>query len=192
MEVVILRSVCKILGGTEPCVLKKLSSTSNSLITMAVIRSANIIDADKISRLVSSTARDHIGPTLGESGLETLLCSMDLYSTRQRLDDGWPSFCALKDGNLVGVVVVRPPSHLYHLFVSTDFQGNGIGRALFEVADGRAIELAGIPLQTVNSSLNVVAVYEQFGFVPQGQVSEIDGVKFQPMVRNAMTRTETS
>ena len=151
---------------------------------MADIRIATVDDAHAISRLVSSLTLSHVGPSLGGGGLDKLLDSMDVTSTRKRLNDGWPTFCALQRRELVGVVVIRPPSHLFHLFVRSDVQGCGIGRALFEVADKIANEVAGVPLATVNSSLNAILVYERLGFVPEGPIRDVEGVRFQPMVRS--------
>lgn len=150
---------------------------------MTDIRIATADDAEQISSLVCAVARDYVGPTLGEGGLDKLLRSMNAASTRNRLSDGWPTFCASQDGQLAGVVVVSPPSHLFHLFVKSDVQQCGIGRALLEVADQAAVELAGHRLATVNSSLNALSVYQKWDFVPEGSVRDLDGVRFQPMVR---------
>ena len=150
---------------------------------MTDIRIATLDDADEISSLVSALSRDQVGPSLGEGGLDKLLRSMNASSTRQRINDGWPTFCAWQRGRLVGVVVVSPPSHLFHLFVRSDFQRCGIGRALLGVADQKALELAGSRLATVNSSLNAISVYQRWGFVPEGPIKDLDGVRFQPMVR---------
>ncbi len=147
------------------------------------IRHATPTDARQISELVSAVTRQHIGPQLSGTGLQVLLRSMDEESTRTRLVDAWPTFCAFRDGTLAGVLVIKPPCHLYQLFVRSDMHGKGIGRCLFEVAEKRVIEDTGDGLRTVNASLNAVGVYKRFGFELKGSVMEHDGVSFQPMVR---------
>ena len=148
------------------------------------IRRAIADDAGQLSELVSSVTRQHLGPQLSEAGLQALLLSMNEASTRERLVDDWPTFCAFRDEVLVGVIVIKSPGHLYQLFVCSDLHGKGIGRSLFEVADKRVIEETGNGIRTVNASLNAIPVYKRLGFELNGSVMEHDGVRFQPMVRN--------
>ncbi|WP_186775839.1 GNAT family N-acetyltransferase [Rubripirellula tenax] len=148
------------------------------------IRDASTHDAAAISLLVSSLAREHIGPSLGPGGLDVLIASLDFDSTLQRLKDDWLHLAAFDDRDLVAVVVVKPPIHLYHLFVRSDLQRSGIGTKLLDEADRRVQRSCGLRLATVNSSLNAVSAYMRFGFKPDGGVVDIDGVRFQPMSRH--------
>jgi GNAT superfamily N-acetyltransferase len=147
------------------------------------IRDATIDDALAISEHVSALATQYIAPSLGDGGLERLLASMDVASTRQRILDGWPHLCAFDGNDLVGVLVVKPPTHLYHLFVSSDFQRTGVGKNLFSIGDERLFGETHQRLATVNSSLNAVCIYERLGFVANGPLADVGGVRFQPMVR---------
>jgi GNAT superfamily N-acetyltransferase len=153
------------------------------------IRDANPSDAGAVSALVSSLARQHIADSLGDGGLEFLLSSMDVISTLQRLADGWPHLIAVNGEELLAALVVKPPTHLYHLFVRSDLRRTGIGSKLFSVADARVFRSTGGPLATVNSSLNAVAAYQRFGFVVDGAVVDRNGVRFQPMVRKTASPT---
>ena len=146
-------------------------------------RRAILDDADEISDLVSNVSRKHIGPGLCRSGLQALLRSMDKEATVKRIADGWPGFCALVGQVLVGVAVIKPPGHLYQLFVRSDVQGKGIGRSLFEIAEKHVIDETGNEIRTVNASLNAVSVYKRLGFELNGAIMEHDGVRFQPMLR---------
>ncbi len=147
------------------------------------IRMATINDAVAISEHVSVLSTKYIAPSLGDGGLEKLMSSLDVASTRQRILDGWPHLCAVDGDDLVGVLVVRPPNHLYHLFVHSDLQRTGIGKKLFVTADDRLYADSHCRLATVNSSLNAVCVYERLGFVANGPVADVGGVRFQPMER---------
>lgn len=146
-------------------------------------RKATRDDAATISRFVSKLATQHIAPALTSNGVATLLATMDVDSTRQRISDGWLHLMGFEESRLLGVAVVKPPTHLYHLFVETDFQRSGIGRNLFYLANELTDYEAGKPIQTVNSSLNAVEVYRRLGFVTEGKVVDQDGVRYQPMVR---------
>ena len=140
-------------------------------------------DYDRIATMVSTLASEHIAPSLGDGGIEVLLSSLGPEPTRKRILDNWFHLCAFKDDKLIGVVVVRPPSHLYHLFVVSDLQRQGIGGRLFAAADAASIASSQSHISTVNSSLNAVPVYERFGFAVDGPVVETNGVRHQPMVR---------
>ena len=147
------------------------------------IRNATADDAAAIAEFVSTLATKHIGPSLGDGGLGVLLESMNEAETRQRMIDGWPHTCAFRGDRIVGLVVVKPPTHLYHLFVTTELQGTGIGRKLLGVADQWSDATSSESIRTVNSSLNTVAIYNRFGFEADGPMVDTNGVRYQPMVR---------
>ena len=146
---------------------------------------ATIDDAAAISELVSSVSRNFIATSLGPGGLSKLLASMDRDATEQRIREGWLHLLAIERHVLVGVIVVKPWTHLYHFFVRDDWRGRGIGRTLFESAEAWALERVGKRLQTVNSSLNAIGIYERLGFESSGPVIDLDGVRYQPMARAA-------
>ena len=149
------------------------------------IRPAEKSEAEAISRFVSELTVTHIGPTLQVGGLEHLLRSMDVRSTVARMTDGFPYWVALESGAVVGVAAVRPPSHIYHLFVRSDRQRSGIGRQLMNEALRFISDRCGRATVTVNSSLNAVDAYRRFGFRNVGdEVFDDSGVCFQPMSRD--------
>lgn len=147
------------------------------------IRRATIDDASAISEQVSKLTTLYVAPSLSDGGLEKMLASMDVASTLQRIQEDWPHLCAFDGDRLVGVIVVKPPTHLYHLFVHSDFHRTGIARKLFTLADKLVFNRNQCRLATVNASLNAVVVYERFGFAVAGPITQTDGVRYQPMVR---------
>jgi len=146
-------------------------------------RNALTTDAAAIASFVCNLATEHIASSLTQGGLDKLLDSMSADATLQRIADGWPHICAFDGNDLVGVVVVKPPSHLYHLFVRTDCQRSGIGKKLLALADDWSTSASGERLATVNSSLSAVRIYNRFGFDADGPGIETDGVRYQPMAR---------
>ena len=147
------------------------------------IRHADLLDASKISLFVSELASRHIGPTLGLGGTDKLLASMDRESTITRMTDGYPHWVALDGDALVGVAVVKPPSHIYHLFVRSDQQRNGIGRLLLNEALRFISEDPNAGTITVNSSLNAVGAYRRFGFEDSAEAVDDGGVRYVPMAK---------
>ena len=154
------------------------------------IRLAEKSEAEAISRFVAELAVTHIGSTLQVEGLENLLRSMDVDSTITRMTDGFPHWVALEGGAIVGIAVVKPPSHIYHLFVRSDRQRSGIGRRLMNEALWFISDRCGRATVTVNSSLNAVDAYRRFGFRNAGdEVLDGAGVRFQPMSRDLPSRS---
>lgn len=147
-------------------------------------RDAIISDAPMISDFASSLASQYIAPSLEIGGLAILLESMNATATAERIASGWIHVCCMDDDQLAGIVVIRPPRHLYHLFVRSDLQRRGIGRNLFRTADDRVFKDTSTRILTVNASLNAVDAYFRLGFVPAGDVVNSNGVRFQPMVRS--------
>jgi GNAT superfamily N-acetyltransferase len=149
------------------------------------IRLAEKSEAEAISRFVSELAVTHIGSTLQAGALENLLRSMDVDSTVTRMTDGFPHWVALEGGAIVGIAVVKPPSHIYHLFVRSDRQRSGIGRRLMNEALSFISDRSARATVTVNSSLNAVDAYGRLGFRNAGEeVVDGAGVRFQPMSRD--------
>ena len=157
------------------------------------IRLAEKSEAEAISRFMSELTVTHIGSTLQVEGLENLLRSMDVDSTITRMINGFPHWVAIEDGAIVGVAVVKPPSHIYHLFVRSDRQRSGIGRQLMNEALWFISDRYGRATVTVNSSLNAVGAYRRFGFRDAG-AEVVDGasVRFQPMSRDLLMRASRS
>ena len=145
------------------------------------IRRADISEASDISSFVLELAESHIGPTLEEGGLQKLLDSMDTESTSQRFRDGFPHWIVDEGAQILGVAAVKAPGHLYHLFVTTERQREGIGRVLLGEALRFISEEQNCSLATVNASLNSIEAYKKFGFMETSPTMEIDGVRFQPM-----------
>ena len=154
------------------------------------VRRADISEACHLSTFVSDLSRVHIGPTLQEEGIERLLQSMDTESTVRRFRDGFPHWVAINDTLILGVVVVKPPSHIYHLFVNTDQQREGIGRILLNRALRYILEEQHRDLVTVNASLNSVDAYKSFGFAESSDICEDGGVRFQPMSQTLVPESE--
>ena len=144
-------------------------------------RIGGVNDAGAISDFISALTKRHISPTLDQDGIDGLLASMNVEATRDRLCGDFHFILAFVNDKLVGLAVIRNPSHLYHLFVETDHQRQGIGRNLFAKAQNYVRNRTGSLSMTVNSSLNSIETYLRLGFTMAGDIETINGVRFQPM-----------
>lgn len=143
------------------------------------IRSACLGDAVNVSQLIKGFAHCFV---VDEEVAETkFLPSMEPESIAELISS--PNFIyeiAESNAQLIGVVALRKPGHLYHLFVAQQFQGKGYSRLLWE----HILQLASSFKQealTVNASINAIPVYEAFGFKVAGELTTMNGVRFLPM-----------
>jgi GNAT superfamily N-acetyltransferase len=145
------------------------------------IRLAQVADAPAISCLIRELSASFLLHADG-SGAEPFYAAISEASIRRYIESqNFSYYIAHLSSSLVGVVAVRDHRHLYHLFIAREFQGQGFARELWEFAKANAMASGQQAAFTVNSSLNAVPVYQQFGFAIHGAVVEAHGVAFQPM-----------
>jgi N-acetylglutamate synthase-like GNAT family acetyltransferase len=146
------------------------------------IRPASTNDATAISELVSQSARQFITPEFNQQGANTMLNSLVPQAFLENMTTGFCYWIAEQDGKLVGVIGLKPPNHLFHLFVTAPVHGQGIGRKLWRtlVADlGKQFsDKPGFEV-TVNASRYAIPFYRQLGFVSAS--SEADQSTNQPV-----------
>ena len=103
-------------------------------------------------------------------------------------------FLAITESNdrqndqIIGVISIKENYHLFHLFVSPDWQKKGIGKQLWfnflsfleENIDHKVPQNQG-PFITVNSSTLAIPFYTKLGFVKSQPKQTKKGVTFTPM-----------
>ena len=142
-----------------------------------------MVDADipAVAALLESLAREHITQEFQSDAKALFLAKNNEKSIRQFVADGFRYHVAEVDDRLIGFVGVRDNSHLYHLFVANDFQRQGVGRRLWDVARAECAAAGNSRRFTVNSSNNAVPVYERLGFVRTAPMQNNEGVLYNPM-----------
>lgn len=145
------------------------------------IRHATAADAARISDLATRLSREFIAHEFTEEGRQRLLSSMMPAAIQLLLETGYRYFVAEAGNGLAGVVATRDDRHLYHLFVTTEFQRQGLARRLWKVAQAACIASSGTTEFTVNASRFAVAAYERLGFACVGEPQETGGVVSIPM-----------
>lgn len=76
---------------------------------------------------------------------------------------------------------MREETHLYHLFVSDEYQGQGLSRKLWETAMSDVKTRVEVTSFTVNSAVNAEHVYLSFGFKRINDVRSRGGMVDIPM-----------
>lgn len=141
------------------------------------IRIARASDTLAISSLVKSLAHFYLDDPKKELP-DWLAETLTEKAFLKRISEGgFLNYVYERSGSIVGYISLKEPNHLYHLFVSEQFQGNGIARALWEHVQ-QSVEC---DFFTLRSSIYAVPVYKKFGFTESGPLGAKDGISFQPM-----------
>jgi ribosomal protein S18 acetylase RimI-like enzyme len=158
-----------------------LPAQLNIALGIMKIRSATMADARSLAELIAS-----FQPmlTLDPSGVgaEQYLASVSEAAERHYLvSPRYTYFVTEHKGEVVGFIAMRDRTHLFHLFVASEYQRQGIAGSLWREAREHAVRPGEPSVFTVNSSLNAVVVYERFGFMPSGAEVQAHGIAFLPM-----------
>jgi len=145
------------------------------------IRAASPGDSDGISSLLCNLAAKFITNEFSPEARHTLLSSMTPAAIEQYIQSGYRYHVAVTDSQLVGVVAVRDNVHLFHLFVSEQYQRRGIATQLWNVAKTVCLNKGNPGEFTVNSSGFARGLYEKLGFISCSGPQEMDGIMFYPM-----------
>jgi len=143
---------------------------------LITLRPAALGDYPHLAQMLRTLAQTYIVPGMPVEAAATFLRSNDEAGLLAYREQGHVASVAEVGGIIAGFIAVRPPSHLFHLFVAQDFHRRGIARALWEHARGEA------GVCTVNSSPYAVPAYAAMGFACDGPPACHNGVTFQPMI----------
>jgi GNAT superfamily N-acetyltransferase len=139
------------------------------------MRPATAADYPALADLLHALALVFILPGMPVEAAATFLRENDKEAMLAYRAQGHVVTVAEIAGELAGFIAIRPPSHLFHLFVAQPFQRRGVARALWCAARGDAARF------TVNASPYAIPVYTAMGFACAGPLACHHGVTFQPM-----------
>jgi RimJ/RimL family protein N-acetyltransferase len=144
-------------------------------------RPARSDDAAAISALIGRfTTAVVVNPD--RSGAENYLAAISVSAEARYITDPRYQFIVACSGpDLAGVIALRDNNHLFHLFVAPEYQRRGIATGLWQLARVGALAAGNTGSFTVNSTLSALPVYQHFGFVQTGPVTEAHGIRFVPM-----------
>lgn len=156
--------------------------------TALCIRPATAGDAASISALVLSLTTVFFDDPSADLP-PAVAASLSPEGCRERIvSTDYHSGVAIESGQLLGYASVFERRHLYHLFVSPEAQGRGIGRALWQCV----LQDCAPGDVTVRSSRVAVPVYRRFGFELDGEPETRQGVTYQPLVLRRSPETPPS
>lgn len=134
-----------------------------------------------MAALLRSLALEFVVHESTPLGAAAFLAENDEHGIRGYLARGHDCHVALDGDQLAGFIAIRDNSHLFHLFVGTAWQRQGLARRLWRVARAAAIARGGDGNFTVNASNYAVPAYERLGFVRVAPAQCVKGLSFNPM-----------
>ncbi|MFP4067325.1 MAG: GNAT family N-acetyltransferase [Spirochaetaceae bacterium] len=135
--------------------------------------------------LVREVFEEHVAPLYDATGVASFLDYIDEQALVRRAGRDHVLVGAEEPdtGTLLGVLELRRYAHIALLFVRTEHQGQGVGRALLRYAEETA-RGRGRNILTVNATPNAVRAYEALGFAASDGEQEQNGIRSVPMIRS--------
>ena len=130
------------------------------------------------SELIEAVSKQYSKDDFTVEGFDLFRSKVLHAGMKKNLEEGYRYWGAFESAQLVGLIAMKPPAHLYNLFVSGDHHRRGIARALWN----HVIHALDPQCVTVYSSSYAIELYRKFGFVQSGEKLEDQGVICYPMV----------
>ncbi|WP_336391137.1 GNAT family N-acetyltransferase [Gallaecimonas xiamenensis] len=142
------------------------------------IRQLEERDLEAASAVCMAAFLGSVAATLAAEGLETFKTIAAPGAFRSRMQQDNLILVAEHQGQVAGLIELKEGRHLAMLFIAPQWQQKGLGRQLLAAVlpHARGDEV------TVRASLSSVPAYQKYGFVCQGEVGQVAGLVFQPMV----------
>lgn len=132
-------------------------------------------------QLIWEVFEREIKPSYTEEGVQEFLKFIDYNFIKERYDKGEFIFWGAFEEELIGTVAVRPDGHICLFFVKNEYQGIGIGKALFQMMYNYCVEELHVKKITVNAAPQSVAKYIHMGLRQMGNLEEKNGILSVPM-----------
>jgi ribosomal protein S18 acetylase RimI-like enzyme len=123
---------------------------------MLNVRVGSPSDAEAVAGLIASFQSELTDDPSG-IGAERFLASVSVQAEREYLASArYRYLLAFSGSEFAGFIAIRDGSHLFHLFVARAYQGQGLGRRLWQQALRELCTPNSEGVFTVNSSLSAV------------------------------------
>ncbi len=137
---------------------------------------------DEAMKVVWDTFVLFDAPTYSREGIRNFKSFVRDPALRDLYMEGkYPTFVALLNGMIVGVISIRNKNHISLLFVDRDFQRRGIASRLILKAVEHVKTKEDKNHITVFSSPHAIGFYHKCGFIDTSDEITTDGIRYTPM-----------
>jgi len=141
------------------------------------IRKVDLTDLHSVSAVCLDAFMQSVAPTLQAEGIKTFQSIASVDALESRMDADNVMLLDEHDGDVVGFIELKKGRHIAMLFVSPGCQKRGVGKSLISAM----LPYSKTDVITVSASLTSITAYLNFGFECVGEVSESEGLTYQPM-----------
>ena len=135
----------------------------------------------KALTLVWDVFQKDVAPSYTEEGVQEFLKFIDYAHMKDLYTKGDIIFWGAFAEDLAGTMAVRNDGHISLFFVKNEYQGLGIGKALFQMMYNYCVEELKVKKITVNASPDSVMKYIHMGMRQVGREEERCGIRSVPM-----------
>ncbi len=148
-------------------------------------RRMNPDDAVRVCELVDAVFSEYEAPHYSRDGILEFREYNRPEKMAQRLTDDHFALLAICGSEIAGVIEIRKNRHISLFFVSSRFQGKGIGKELWSRAARESMNAdASVTRFTVHASPHAEKIYARLGFSKTAAEQTANGIRFIPMARN--------
>lgn len=137
-------------------------------------------DAIQVFTFIKEVFNQFVAPGFAKAGIEAFLKYIRPDALDEYLSSNHFGYVGLVDSEIVGVIILRDYNHVALFFVASEYQQQGVGRALFQSAVEEC-KSNGENIITVNASPNSTNAYKKLNFEPTDNEQCVDGIRFVPM-----------
>lgn len=131
-------------------------------------------EIDEVIALVWLVFMQYVAPDYSEEGSRTF---QNFIQDKEQME-ALTIYGAFVEEEMVGILAVRETAHISLFFVKDGYQGQKIGRKLFE----HMLEKNDSQTFSVNASPYAVPIYRHLGFRDEKPQEEKDGIIFTQMI----------
>lgn len=149
-----------------------MKNITNEVVTL-IIREIVAEEIDEVIALVWLVFMQYVAPDYSKEGSRTF---QSFIQDKERMK-ALTIYGAFDEEEMVGVLAIRETAHISLFFVKDSYQGQKVGRKLFEYM----LEKNDDQTFSVNASPYAVPIYRHLGFKDEKPQQEEDGIIFTPM-----------
>jgi len=135
----------------------------------------------KALTLVWEVFQEEVAPLYTEEGVREFLKFIDYNHMKDLYEKGNIIFWGAFEEEVIGMMAVRNDGHISLFFVKNEYQGMGIGKALFQMMFNYCVEELKVKKITVNAAPDSVMKYIHMGMRQVGTEEEKCGIRSIPM-----------
>ncbi len=135
-------------------------------------------EIDTASHLIESVSDKFTRDDFSDIGYQNFKQRVLGGGMRKNMEEGFTYWAAFENEIMIGIIAIKPPSHLFNLFVHTDYRCKGVALRLWN----HALSQLHPKTVTVYSSSYAVGLYEKLGFVFNGEKIVSDELSCYPML----------